>query len=50
MVSVSEAPPDDVEALKAALLAERAGQRDATARALALEAEMAAARARASDD
>jgi transposase len=50
IVSVSEALPDDVEALKAALLAERAGRRDATGRALALEAEMAAARARASDD
>ena len=50
MVSVSEALPDDVEALKAALLAERAGRRGATDRALALEAEMAAARARASDD
>ncbi|TLU70617.1 IS66 family transposase [Lichenicoccus roseus] len=50
MVSVSEALPDDVDALKAALLAERAGRRDATDRALELEAEMAAARAHASDD
>ena len=50
MVSGSDALPDDVEALKAALLAERVGRRDATARALEVEAELAAARARASED
>ena len=50
MVSGSDALPDDVEALKAALLAERTGRRDATARALEVEAELAVARARASDD
>jgi transposase len=50
MVTVAEALPDDVDALKAALLAERARSADATARALQVEAELAHARVQASDD
>jgi transposase len=50
MAATAEALPDDVEALKAALLAERARCIDATARALQVEAELARARAQASDD
>lgn len=50
MAADSEALPDDIDALKAALLAERARRHEATVRALAVEAELAIARARASDD
>jgi transposase len=50
MVTVPEALPDDIDALKTALLAERGKRMDATARALEVEAELAVARARASDD
>jgi transposase len=50
MVAVAEPLPDDVETLKAALLAERARSADATAWALQVEAELACARAQASDD
>src|ERR1700722_5436436 len=50
MAATAEALPDDVDALKAALLAERARCIDATARALQVEAELARARAQASDD
>lgn len=50
MASAAEPLPDDVDALKAALLAERAKQLDATARVLEVEADLAVARARASDD
>ena len=45
MVTAADAVPDDVDALKAALLAERARSADATARALQIEAELARARA-----
>ena len=50
MVTAPEALPDDVEALKAALLGERGKRIDATSRALEVEAELAIARAQASDD
>jgi transposase len=50
MTTAAEALPDDVDALKAALLAERARSADATARALQVEAELAHARTQASDD
>jgi hypothetical protein len=50
MVTAADALPDDVDSLKAALLAERARSADATARALQVEAELARARAQASDD
>lgn len=50
MATAPETLPDDIDALKAALLAERAQRIDATARALEVEAELAVARARASDD
>jgi len=50
MVTAADALPDDVDSLKAALLAERARCADATARALQVEAELACARAQASDD
>jgi transposase len=50
VVTAPEALPDDVEALKAALLAERDKRIDAASRALEAEAELAIARARASDD
>jgi transposase len=45
-----EALPDDVDALKAALLVEQGRRADATARAARVEAELAVAKARASDD
>jgi transposase len=45
-----DALPDDFEALKAALLAERAGHAAAAERAARIEAELAVARAKASDD
>jgi transposase len=50
MVVSPEPLPDDVAALRAALLAEQAKLIDATSRALRVEAELALARARASDD
>jgi transposase len=50
MVTVDETPPDDIDALKAALAAERARSNDATARALQVEAELAVARAQATDN
>jgi transposase len=50
MATTTDALPDDVDALKAALLAERARSADAMARALQVEAELAIARAQASDD
>jgi transposase len=50
MVTAADALPDDVDSLKTALLAERARCADATARALQVEAELARARAQASDD
>jgi transposase len=50
MAADPEALPDDVDALKAALRAARVTCTDATARALRVEAELAIARARASDD
>ena len=50
MVTAADALPDDVDSLKTALLAERAKSADATARALQVEAELARARAQASDD
>jgi len=42
--------PEDVEALKAALIAERGKRTDEAARAARVEAELAVAKARASDD
>jgi transposase len=50
MVAAPEALPDDIDALKAALLLARGQCLDATARALQVEAELAIVRARASDD
>jgi transposase len=50
MVAAPEALPDDIDALKAALLLARGQCVDATARALRSEAELAIVRARASDD
>lgn len=50
MAADPEALPDDVDALKAALRAARVTCTDAMARALQVEAELAIARARASDD
>ena len=50
MAADPEALPDDVDALKTALRAARVTCTDATARALRVEAELAIARARASDD
>jgi transposase len=49
MVISPEALPDDVASLQAALLVERAQRLEATARALRVEAELALARAEASD-
>jgi transposase len=49
MVAAPDALPDDVDALKAALLVARGQCVDATARALRSEAELAIVRARASD-
>lgn len=42
--------PEDVSALKAALLAERGKHHEAAARAVRVEAELAVAKAKASDD
>ena len=50
MVAEPEAFPDDLDALKAALLAERVGRLDEAARTARVEAELAVAKARASDD
>jgi transposase len=50
MASSPETLPDDIDSLRAALLAEQAKLIDATARALQVEAELALARAQASDD
>lgn len=50
MVAAPEALPNTIDALKAALLLARGQCVDATARALRSEAELAVARARASDD
>jgi len=49
MASESDPLPDDIEALKAALSAERARREDAVAHGLRVEAELALARALASD-
>jgi transposase len=50
MVAAPEALPDDIEALKAALVAERSKRIDEAARAVRVEAELAVAKAKASDD
>jgi hypothetical protein len=42
--------PDDIDALRAALIAERAKRIDEAARAARVEAELAVAKAKASDD
>ena len=50
MAAAREDLPEDVEALKAALIAERAKRIDEAARAARVEAELAVAKAKASDD
>src|ERR1700693_4621913 len=50
MAAAPEALPDDIEALKAALVAERSKRIDEAARAVRVEAELAVAKAKASDD
>ena len=50
MVAAPEALPDDIEALKAALVAERSKRIDEAARAVRVEAELAVAKAKVSDD
>jgi len=50
MTAAPEALPDDTEALKAALVAERSKRIDEAARAVRVEAELAVAKAKASDD
>src|ERR1700693_173479 len=50
MPAAPEALPDDIEALKAALVAERAKRIEEAARAVRVEAELAVAKAKASDD
>ena len=50
MAATPEALPDDIEALKAALVAERSKRIDEAARAVRVEAELAVAKAKASDD
>ena len=50
MEAVPEGLPDDVEALKAALIAERDRHQEAVARAARIEAELAVAKAKASED
>jgi transposase len=50
MVAAPEALPDDIEALKAALIAERSKRIDEAARAVRVEAELAVAKAKVSDD
>jgi len=50
MAAAPEALPDDIEALKAALVAERSKRIDDAARAVRVEAELAVAKAKASDD
>jgi transposase len=49
-VVASDALPEDVDALRATLLAERGGRIEAAARAAQAEAELAVAKAKASDD
>src|ERR1700687_1362533 len=50
MVAAPESLPDDIEALKAALVAERSKRIDEAARAVRVEAELAVAKAKVSDD
>ena len=50
MAAADEDLPEDIEALKAALIAERAKRIDEAARAARVEAELAVAKAKASDD
>src|ERR1700693_2315767 len=50
MTAAPEALPDDTEALKAALVAERSKRIDEAARAVRVEAELAVAKAKVSDD
>ena len=50
MAAAPEALPDDIEALKAALVAERSKRIDEAARAVRVEAELAVAKAKVSDD
>src|ERR1700676_3201077 len=50
MVAAPEGLPDDIEALKAALVAERSKRIDEAARAVRVEAELAVAKAKVSDD
>ena len=50
MTTPPETLPDDIAALQAALLAERAKRPEEAARAARVEAELAVAKAKASDD
>ena len=50
MAAAPETLPDDIEALKAALVAERSKRIDEAARAVRVEAELAVAKAKVSDD
>jgi transposase len=50
MAAAREDLPEDVAALKAALIAERTKRIDEAARAVRVEAELAVAKAKASDD
>jgi len=50
MNAASDALPNDIDALKAALIVERAKAQDAHAKALEIAAELAVARAKASED
>jgi transposase len=50
MAAAPEALPDDIEALKTALVAERSKRIDEAARAVRVEAELAVAKAKVSDD
>ena len=50
MAAADDDLPEDIEALKAALIAERAKRINEAARATRVEAELAVAKARASSD